>query len=70
MREGFAESGILLAGIQDYSYHQIISSEEFFQGNWDFLRQATQPPRLKVKLPKDGAESIARAIVEYFERQQ
>ncbi|MFM7277022.1 MAG: glycosyl transferase, partial [Microcystis aeruginosa] len=47
--------------------HQIISSEEFFQGNWDFLRQAPQPPRLKVKLPKDGAESIARAIVEYFE---
>jgi len=69
MREGFAESAILLAGIQDYSYHQIISSEEFFQGNWDFLRQAPQPPRLKVKLAKDGAESIARAIVEYFERQ-
>jgi len=69
MREGFAEAAILLAGIQDYSDHQIISSEEFFQGNWDFLRQAPQPPRLKVKLAKDGAESIARAIVEYFERQ-
>lgn len=69
MREGFAESAILLAGIQDYSDHQIISSKEFFQGNWDFLRQAPQPPRLKVKPPKDGAESIARAIVEYFERQ-
>jgi spore coat polysaccharide biosynthesis predicted glycosyltransferase SpsG len=70
IREGFAESPILLAGIQDYSYHQIITSEEFFQGNWDFLRQPTQPPRLTVKLPKDGAESIAQAVVEYFERLQ
>lgn len=68
-REGFAESPILLAGIQDYSYHQIITSEEFFQGNWDFLRQAPQPPRLSVKLPKDGAESIAQAVVEHFGRQ-
>jgi len=67
--EGTVVEAILLAGIQDYSDHQIISSEEFFQGNWDFLRQAPQPPRLKVKLAKDGAESIARAIVEYFERQ-
>jgi hypothetical protein len=70
IREGFAESPILLSGIQDYSYHQIITSSEFFQGNWDFLRQPTQAPRLSVKLPKDGAESIAQAVIEYFERQQ
>ena len=65
-REDFAESDILLAGIQDYSYHQIISPGEFFQGNWDFLPQKCQPPRQKDSLPKDGTETIAQAIVDYF----
>lgn len=67
-RAGFAESPILLTGIENYSYHQIITAEEFFRGNWDFLRQPVNPPRLSGRLPKDGAETIARAVVEYFAR--
>ena len=65
-REDFAESAILLAGIQDYSHHQIITPEEFWQGNWDFLRQPCQPPRRTDSLPKDGTETIARSIVRFL----
>ena len=69
-REDFAESPILLEGIQNYSYHQIISTEEFFQGNWDFLRQPCQPPRQSDTLPKNGSETIAQAIIDYFSTNQ
>ena len=65
-REDFAEASILLEGIQDYAHHQIISTEEFFQGNWDFLRERCQPPRKQASLPKNGAETIAQSIIDYF----
>ena len=65
-REDFAEAPLLLEGIQNYSHHQIITLEEFCQGNWDFLRQSPQPPRQTSSLSKDGSQEIAHAIVEYF----
>jgi hypothetical protein len=65
-RTGFAESAVIQAGLQDYSWHQIIESAEFFQGNWDFLRQPMLPPRRGTGLPKDGTESIAQAVVDYL----
>lgn len=65
-RSGFAESPILLKGLQNYGQHQIITPEEFYQGDWDFLQQPPEKPRLSSRLPTDGAESIARAIVDYF----
>ena len=65
-REGFAESSFLLEGIQNYSPHQIITPEEFFQGNWDFLHQSPTPPAMDSSLPKDGTEAIAKAVVNYF----
>ena len=65
-REGFAESGILLEGIQDYSYHQIITPGEFFEGDWEFLRKPLAPPRQSEKLDKNGSEAIANAVVEYL----
>lgn len=61
-RQGFAEAEVLLDGIQDYSLHQIIPTEEFFPGNWDFLRQDLTPPRKTEKLAKDGATKIAGDI--------
>ena len=61
-RQGFAEAEILLNDIQDYSPHQIISSEEFFTGDWDFLHQDLIPPRKTQKLAKDGATTIAQEI--------
>ena len=65
-REDFAEAAILLNGIQDYSRHLIVPTTEFFQGNWDFLQQKLLPPRQEDTLAKDGAETIAQAISDYF----
>lgn len=65
-REGFAESPLLLEGLQNYGPHQIISTAEFFEENWQFLREPVQPPRRSEKLDKNGTETIAEAIVNYF----
>lgn len=66
IREGFAESKLLLEGIQDYSYHQILPPTEFFDGDWEFLKQPLLPPRKSEKLDKNGSEAIAQAVVEYL----
>jgi hypothetical protein len=65
-REGFAESPILLNGLQHYSYHQIITPAEFFEGDWQFLHRPLQPPRSSLTLAKDGTETIARTVVDFF----
>jgi len=65
-REGFAEALVLLNSIQDYSQHQIISPDEFFTGNWDFLHQPLLAPRKTERLSKDGATAIAQEISNYF----
>ncbi|MBN8559700.1 MAG: glycosyl transferase [Leptolyngbya sp. UWPOB_LEPTO1] len=65
-REGFAESPILLEGIQDYAEHQIWSLDEFFNGDWINIRQPMNPPRKSEKLPKDGNLTIAQAVVDYL----
>ncbi|MFW6357956.1 MAG: glycosyl transferase [Chroococcales cyanobacterium] len=66
MREGFAEGPLLLEGIQNYAYHQIISPTEFFQGNWAFLNLPLSPPSQPSRLPTNGSQLIAHAIVDYF----
>jgi hypothetical protein len=66
MREGFAEAPILLEGLQDYAYHQIIPPEDLFQGDWNFLKQPLQPPRQSESLSKDGNAAIAQAVVDFF----
>jgi hypothetical protein len=68
-REGFVESFILLDGIRDYAYHQILTPEEFSQGNWEFLRHPLQPPRLSQAIAKDGTEAIAQMVFNYFQAQ-
>ncbi len=65
-REGFAEAPVLLNSIQDYSLHQIITTDEFFTGDWDFLNQPLLPPRKTECLAKDGATAIAQEISGYF----
>jgi hypothetical protein len=65
-RSGFAEAEIILNGLQDYGYHQVISPDRFFADNWNFLNLPLQPPRLNTKLATDGNYSIASAIVQYF----
>ncbi len=63
-REGFAEAALLLEGLKNYSYHQIISPEKFFQGDWNFIKQSLNSPQKEVFLPKNGTETIAKAVVE------
>jgi hypothetical protein len=65
-RSGFAETPLLLNGLQDYSQHQIISPEDFFGDDWNFFAQPLQPARLSETLPKNGAEAIAQEIVSYL----
>lgn len=65
-REDFAESPILLQGIQDYASHRILQPTEFFQSDWQFLREPMQPPRQSQPLAIDGNEAIAHAVKDYF----
>ncbi|MDY7013298.1 MAG: glycosyl transferase [Cyanobacteriota bacterium] len=62
-REGFAESPLLIEGIQDYAFHQILSPEEFFQSRWEFLHRPLQPPHQPTSLPGDGTDTIARTLI-------
>jgi hypothetical protein len=65
-RDDFAESKVLLDGIQDYTPHQIIDPQEFFRGNWDFLDRDLIPPRQNHKLAKNGTETIVEALGNYL----
>jgi hypothetical protein len=65
-RQDFAESPILLNGLQDYATHRILEPEEFFNSNWDFLNQPLNPPRTGKTVSKDGNEAIAQAVVEHL----
>lgn len=67
-REGFAEAPVLLEGLRNYAHHQILTPDQLFQGDWDFLRQPMHAPRLSEKLAKDGNETIAQAVIDYLER--
>ncbi|GAB4188220.1 MAG: glycosyl transferase [Coleofasciculaceae cyanobacterium] len=66
-REGFAESPLLLEGIQNYAYHQILTPADFFQGKWDFLYHPPQPPKRSHQVAKDGTEAIAQAVIHYYQ---
>ncbi len=65
-RDDFPETPLLLKGLQDHSHHQIITPEVFFKGNWDFLRQPLNPPRLNTALSKNGNQEIAAAVMDYL----
>ncbi|MEB3182217.1 MAG: glycosyl transferase [Nostocaceae cyanobacterium] len=65
-RDDFAEAQFLLEGISNYNSHQILKPEEFFQGNWDFLREHPQSPRLSEPLAKDGNEVIAQEVINFL----
>lgn len=68
-REGFAESPLLMEGLKNYSYHQIIDGETFFEGKWDFLHSDLNPPQIKELIDKQGTEAIAQTIVNFFQSQ-
>jgi hypothetical protein len=63
-RVGFAETPLLIEGIQNYSQHQIINNQEFFKGNWQFLLDSPKAALSNQKLAIDGSHEIARVILE------
>lgn len=65
-REDFAEASLLLEGLQDYGFHQIITPENLIESNWEFLCQPLRSPRLTTPLDKNGTESIAERIIDYL----
>jgi hypothetical protein len=67
-RSGFAESAIIMNGMQDYGYHRVIANDEFFNDNWNFLREPVHPPRLNPPVAKDGNHTIAQAVAKQFKQ--
>ncbi len=66
-RSGFAESEVILNGMQDYGYHQVINPDRFFTDNWDFLGEPVKPPRVNSPIAIDGNHAIATAIINYLQ---
>jgi hypothetical protein len=67
-RSGFAESPVLLKGVQAYSHHQILEPSDFFDDRWEFLEQPLRPPSQSNRLNKDGNQAIATAVVNYLQK--
>ncbi|MGG6296535.1 glycosyl transferase [Leptolyngbya sp. AN02str] len=65
-RRDFSEAEVLLNGVADVSAHQIMEPDEFFQGDWGFLRSPLNPPRTQKTMAKDGNEAIAQAVIDYL----
>ncbi|MDG2991114.1 glycosyl transferase [Candidatus Synechococcus calcipolaris G9] len=65
-RDDFAEGKLLIQGIQDYAYHQVLSPDEFFDTSWDFLHGEPQAPRQQTPLKQDGNRAIATAVRDFF----
>jgi spore coat polysaccharide biosynthesis predicted glycosyltransferase SpsG len=66
VREGFAEAPVLLEGLRDYAYHQIVEPNTFFHSQWEFLAEPLVAPRKTEKLSKDGNSTIAQAVTDFF----
>ncbi len=66
-RENFAEAQLLVAGLRNYSTHQILAPEEFFNSTWEFLHQPLQPPEKSQPLATNGNEAIANAVVDFLQ---
>jgi hypothetical protein len=66
-RDDFAEAAVLLEATQDYLPTQILKPAEFFAGNWDFLLQPLQPPRLPDAPRPDGNREIAEIVINYLQ---
>ncbi|AFY74298.1 hypothetical protein Syn7502_02295 [Synechococcus sp. PCC 7502] len=65
-REGFLEAQTLIAGVQDYFEHLVISPDDFYQTNWEFLRDPLIPPLKAPNLDIHGEVAIAQAVKAFF----
>ncbi|MFH7242550.1 MAG: glycosyl transferase [Spirulina sp.] len=65
-RDDFAEGPVLVNGLQDHSWHQVLIPDEFFRGDWAFLTEPLHPPRQEGVLSTEGNRQIAEAVVAYL----
>ncbi|TVQ15353.1 MAG: glycosyl transferase [Leptolyngbya sp. DLM2.Bin27] len=65
-RDDFAEGPVLIKGLQDHSWHQVVTPEDLYQGTWDFLHRPLHPPRTAQVIAKNGNDQIAQAIIDYL----
>ncbi len=67
-REGFLEAETLIGGVKDYANHLIISPQEFYEGDWSFLKTQFQAPDLgnAKQLDMHGEATINQAILNYL----
>jgi hypothetical protein len=65
-RSGFAETQLLLNGLQDYSAHKILEPADFFESDWNFIRQPFTAQRQADPIAMDGTQQIANAVVHYL----
>lgn len=63
-RDGFIEAQTLIAGVENYAHHLIISPEDFYTGDWSFLTDDLVPPHNPESLVVDGEKAIATAVIE------
>ena len=69
-RDGFAEAELLLTGLRHHSYHQIVPYQDFFEGDWHFLKEELQAPLSSQKIDKYGGEFIAQEVVNFFHKSE
>ncbi len=65
-RDGFLEAQTLIAGVQDYMQHLVISPAQFYQTNWEFLRSPLIAPLKTPNLETNGEVAIAQAVQAFF----
>ncbi|MGB3201004.1 MAG: glycosyl transferase [Nodosilinea sp.] len=63
-RNNFAEGPVLVDGMQNHSWHRVVTPADFFEGDWGFITQPLHPPRTSKAIAKHGNEHIASAIVQ------
>lgn len=66
-RDDFPEAAVLLEGIQHYIPHRIVPTEDFFDGNWQFLREPLHPP-LEQRPVTDGNQMITEAVINFLQK--
>lgn len=65
-RPDFPEAEYLVAGLQQYNHHLIISPQEFYESDWQFMHQELQLPTGS-QLPANQAEqAIAHQLITYL----
>lgn len=64
-REGWAETPLLLEALRLYFEHRIVRPEEFFAGDWNFLKEPVRPLR-GTALGLDGNDVILSHLQKFF----